>query len=120
MLTDLPDPLPLDAAHRPSPPDPGHLEVVGGSLDLVGLDDLLPLLPQEARVEFALARGPDRLRPAGVQFGGVGDLELPALVPQEASGPRVEMDHLDPIGIGPAEVGEVPRDVLGEGRSCTS
>ena len=58
VLADLPDPLTLDPAQCPSPPDPGHLEVIGGGLDLVRLDDLLPLLPQEAEVELALARLP--------------------------------------------------------------
>ena len=56
VLDHLPDLLTLEAAQGPSPPDPGHLQVVGGGLDLVGLDDLIPLLRQEAGVELPLAR----------------------------------------------------------------
>src|SRR5262249_32934839 len=113
---DLPDLLPLEATQGASPPDPGHLEVVGGGLDLVGLDDLFPLLAQEAGGELPLARGTDRLLPAGLQFRGAGDLELPALIPQEPCSPRMKMDHLDPSGLRTAEVCEVVLDALGEGR----
>ncbi len=116
LLEDVPDFLPLESAQRPSPSDPGHLEVVGSGLDLVGLDDLFPLLSEEAGVELHArltdgspppSRRPVRRdwrpRPSAPELAGIER-------PRRAGGrPRSGPSRA-------AEVGEVLFDILGEGR----
>src|SRR4051812_18751722 len=110
MLEDVPDLLALEPAEGAAPPDPGHLEVVGGGLEVVGQHDLLPLLTQEAEVEVPLSRPPDRLLPARIDLVGSGDLDIDPSIAQEPDGPGVQVDDLDPVLLGSAEVGEVLPD----------
>ena len=95
LLEDLPDRLPLGAAQRPAPPDAGNLQVVGFGLDVVGLDHLLPLLPQEAEVEVEVFPGEQGVLPAAVEVFWAGNVERPPLILHEADGPCVQMDDLD-------------------------
>src|SRR5262249_32154191 len=94
-LEDLPNPGPLRSGDRPPTPRPWHPQVLVLGLDAVGLDHLLPLLAEEAGVPGWLIGFKDCLLPALLDGVGAGDLHGHAVVPEEAHGPGVQVDHFE-------------------------